>query len=115
MISYREYKEMNTPGAATPATGAAAPATAAPATGGFDIARTFSQGKRALGAMNPRIMAFASNFANVLAQVDNERPGYAKRLITSMMSKLEEPNPMLKNKLLQTVKFLPDEEPQANV
>lgn len=74
----------------------------------FDMATTATQGRQALKTMNPRITAFASNLANVLAQVDNERPGYAKRLITSMMSKMEEPNPMLRNKLLQTVRYLPD-------
>jgi hypothetical protein len=77
--------------------------------GPFDVAGNVSQGRNALKAMNPKITAFASNLANVLAQLP---PGYAKRLISNMMSKMDEPNPVLKQKLLQTVRYLPDPEPE---
>jgi flagellar basal body rod protein FlgC len=78
----------------------------------FNPASTASQGRSALKAMNPRITAFASNLANLLSQLDNTKPGYAKQLLTRLISKLDDPNPVLKQKLLQAVRYLPDPEPE---
>jgi hypothetical protein len=87
----------------------------APASG-FQVARTTGQARKEFKTMDPRMLQFGANLAHAFGEIEAEKAGYTKRIITVLANGLnrfteipqDEIN-LLKRKLIMAAQHLPSQ------